>query len=241
MRGPGAAFSAPFAGDLMTIDPRFLRVAACCSLLSVLTTLLLIFLPEFYAPAPDFAARMGRVHETAYLLRSWVYLLHPFVVFTAALAVGLLVFQRSPVLALAGLLGFLLWACNEAGQQTLTLFAFDRWRLAWDGADEAARATLRINAVMYDGLWDGMYMLLLIGFAIGNACLGVAMLAGEGLARVVGGFLLAACALTVALFLGQIGIPLLPDVVFEWAYPAIQPLGRALIGLWLWREAASRS
>src|SRR5690349_21078664 len=151
----------------LPIDGRFFRVAAICSFVSVATTLCLIFLPDLFRPAPDFAARMGRVHEIPYLLRSWVYLVHPFLVFTAALAVGLAVLRQSPVLAIAGLLGFLLWAFNEAGQQTLTLFAFDRWRLAWESADETARAALRINAVMYDGIWDAMYMLLLIGFAIG--------------------------------------------------------------------------
>lgn len=221
----------------MTIDPRFYRVAAICSFISVASTLCLIFLPELFKPAPDFVARMGRVHETPYLLRSWVYLLHPFVVFTAALGVALAIHRRAPVLAIAGMAGFLLWAFNEAGQQTLTMFAFDRWRLAWDGADEAARAALRVNAIMYDGLWDGMYMLLLIGFAIGNACLGAALLSGVGFTRVVGGFLVAACVLTVLLFLNELGIRVMSAAVLDWSYPLIQPLGRALVGVWLWRCA----
>lgn len=221
----------------MTIDPRFYRVAAICSFISVVSTLCLIFLPELFEPAPDFAARMGRVHEAPYLLRSWVYLLHPFVVFTAALGVALAIHRRSPVLAIAGMAGFLMWAFNEAGQQTLTLFAFDRWRLAWEGADEAARAALRVNAVMYDGIWDGMYMLLLIGFAIGNACLGAALLQDAGFTRIVGGFLLAACALTVLLFLNELGVRLLPAAALDASYPLIQPLGRALVGIWLWRCA----
>jgi hypothetical protein len=222
----------------MSIDPRFYRVAAVCSLVSSVTTLLLIFLPELFAPAPDFAARMGRIHETPYQVRSWAYLLHPFVVFTAALGLAFAVRRRAPVLAIAGMAGFLLWAFNEAGQQTLTLFAFDQWRAAWETADETTRAAIRVNAAMYDGIWDGMYMVLLIGFAIGNACIGAAMMGGQGLARVVGGFMLAACVLTVALFANECGLPLLPGVVLEWAYPAIQPLGRALIGVWLWRVAA---
>lgn len=224
----------------MTIDPRFYRFAAACSFLSVLTTLMLIFLPDLFAPAPDFAARMARVHETAYQLRAWVYLLHPFLVFTAALGLAFSVWRGSPVLALVGMAGFLLWAFNEAGQQTLTLFAFDRWRLAWEGADEAARAALRVNAVMYDGIWDGMYMLLLIGFAIGNASLGTAMSYGTGLARVVGGFLFAACALTVLLFLNELGVRILPPVALDWSYPLTQPLGRTLIGVWLWRCASGQ-
>ena len=221
----------------MNMDPRFFRIAAMASLLSAVTTLLLIFLPDLFAPATDFEARMARVHEGAYVLRSWVYLLHPFAVFTAALGVALATWKRAPVLAIAGLAGFALWAFNEAGQQTMTLFAFDRWRAAWDTADETLRAAIRVNTLMYDGIWDGMYMLLLIGFAIGNACLGTALLTGEGLARIVGAFMLAACALTVLLFLGQIGIAPLPDAALDWAYPAIQPLGRALMGVWLWRIA----
>jgi hypothetical protein len=222
----------------VSIDPRFYRFAAVCSLLSAVTTLLLIFLPELFAPAPDFAARMGRIHEGAYLLRSWVYLLHPFLVFTAALGLALALRLHAPVRVLFGMLGFLLWAFNEAGQQTLTLFAFDHWRAAWEGADEAQRATIRINAAMYDGIWDGMYALLLIGFAIGNACVGWVLVEQPGLARVAGAFMLAAVLLTLALLAREIGFPVLPATVLDGSYPAIQPLGRTLIGIWLWREAA---
>ena len=220
-------------------ESRFLRVAAACSVVSALTTLLLIFLPEFFVDAQGFEARMARVHEPAYILRSWVYLLHPFLVFTAAMGIMYAVRREAPVLALAGLLGFFAWAFTEAGQQTLTLFAFDRWRVAWTDADEATRAIIRVNTVMYDGIWDGMYMLLLIAFGIGNACYGAALIVRRGLARVVGGFLFAACALTAILFINELGLPLLPGPVLEWSYPAIQPLGRMLIGVWLWRAAAA--
>ena len=62
-----------------------------------------------------------------------------------------------------------------------------------------------MNTMMYDGIWDGMYMLPLIAFAIGNACFGAALLSMRGLARVVGGFILAACVLTVVLFINELG------------------------------------
>lgn len=80
-------------------------------------------------------------------------------------------------------------------------------------------------------------MLLLIGFAIGNASLGSAMIGIDWLARAVGGSMLAARALTILLFLGEIGLAVLPDTWLQWACPAIQPLGRALMGVWLWRIA----
>jgi hypothetical protein len=224
----------------VNIDPRFFRVAALCSLLSVATTLMLIFLPELLPPAPDFEARMARVHLAAYQARAWAYLLHPFLVFTAALGLALALAKRAPVLAMTGMAGFLLWAFNEAGQQTLTLFAFDRWREAWATADETVRAALRVNAVMYDGIWDGMYMLLLIGFAIGNACLGTALWADAAstdprLGRLVAGLMMAVVLLTGLLFAGELDFRPLPEFLLEWSYPAIQPLARTLIAVWLWR------
>ena len=82
----------------------FLRVAAIASWLSVITTLMLIFLPELFAPAQGFEARMDRVYEPAYIARAWAYLLHPFVVLTAALGVTFLLRDRSPVLALIGII-----------------------------------------------------------------------------------------------------------------------------------------
>jgi hypothetical protein len=225
------------------IDPRFFRVAAICSFASVFTTLALIFLPEFWAPGQGFEARMARVHDPVYQLRAWIYLLHPFLVVTAALGLALGIATRlrtrAAILAIVGFLGFLLWAITEAGQQTLTLFAFDPWREAYATADAATRESIHLRTEIYDGLWNAMYNLLLIGFAIGNVCFGCALVAVQGLARVVGLFLFAAAALTVALFAGEFGFAM-PEPLATWSYPAIQPLGRALIGVWLWRIARTQ-
>ena len=44
-------------------------------------------------------------------------------------------------------------------------------------------------------------------------------------------------AATLPLVLQELGAPGLPEPLDTWLYPAIQPLGRSLIGLWLWRVA----
>jgi hypothetical protein len=223
---------------MMHFGASFYRTAAICSLVSALTTLGLIFLPWLFVPADTFEARMNRIEEPAYLLRSWVYLVHPFLVGAAALAVAMRLRTVASASAIVGLLGFLLWAGTEAGQQTMTLFAYDKWRAAWVTADELTRAQIRTNAMMYQGLWDGMYFLLLIGFSIGNLCFGAVMVRQHGLTRVVGGFFLAAAALTIFTnMLPELGGPSLPESIDRWLYPAIQPLGRTLIGVWLWRVA----
>jgi hypothetical protein len=223
----------------MKFTPSFYRGVALCSILSAVTTLGLIFLPELYQPAEGFEGRMRRVHDPAYVLRSWVYFVHPFMTFAAALGVGLRIRALRSAAAVIGIAGFALWACNEALQQTMTLFAFDRWRAAYFAADEATRAIIRSNAAMYDGLWDAFYFLLLTGFWIGNLVLGIALVrAGRGVTRLVGCFFLAAAALTLLTNIApELRWWTVPEPLASWSYPAIQPLGRTLIGLWLWSAA----
>ncbi len=222
----------------MKLAPSFYRSVAVCSILSAITTLGLIFLPEFYQPAEGFEGRMRRVDDPAYVLRSWVYLIHPFITFAAGLGVALRIRALRPVATIIGVAGFALWACNEAVQQTMTLFAFDKWRAAYFAADEATRAIIRTNVAVYDGLWDAFYFLLLIGFSIGNLALGIGLMrAGRGVTRIVGFFFLAAVAITLPIITGELQWGTLPEPFASWSYPAIQPLGRTLIGLWLWSAA----
>ena len=118
--------------------------------------------------------------------------------------------------------------------------AFDRWRQAWLVADEAARSALRLQIGVYDGLWDAMYFLLLIGFFIGNTCYATVLLRRRGLSSVIGGFYLAAAVLTLQIFTVELGAPGLPEPWAGWVYPAVQPSGRVLIGVWLWGWADER-
>lgn len=221
-----------FADD--RFSPRFYRTAAVCSWLSVVTTLMLIFLPEWYAPASSFDARMARVHEPAYVLRSWAYLVHPFLVVMAALGVALRLRRTAASWVVPGMLCFLLWGSTEAAQQTLTLAAFDTWRTAYLAGDPAVRATMELRTALYDDLWDAMYVLLLIGFLLGNGLYAAATLPIPGLTRLLGVFYALAALLTFSLLLPEFGAPALPESLGSWLYPAVQPLARATIGGWLW-------
>ena len=219
--------------------PNFYRTAGVASILSAVTTLILIFGPQFFAPiSDDIAGRMQRVSDPAYQLRAWAYLIHPFLAFTAALGVAIATRRVAPALALAGLLGFFLWALTEAGQQSLTLFAFDDWRRAWLAGDPAVRQTIEVRAAIYDGLWEAAYSLLLFGIILGSAFFAAILLRlPDTLSRVVGGFYAFAALQSILLQSGELGGPVLPESIAFWVYPATQPLARVLIGVWLLRVA----
>jgi hypothetical protein len=221
----------------LRLNPGFYRACALLSVLSAVTTLALIFLPRWFEPASGFEGRMARVHDPVYQLRAWIYLLHPFLVFAAALAVALRLRFSAPGLALAGLAGFALWGMTEAAQQTLTLFAFDRWREDYLAGVGSLRSDMALRMAVYDGLWNAAYALLLIGFLIGNICYCGALARGAGLSHSVAVLYGLAALLTLALLLGELRWPTLPDAVLDWAYPLLQPLARVLIGVWLWQHS----
>jgi hypothetical protein len=224
---------------MSSFPPSFYRIAGIASILSAVTTLGLIFLPELFVPQPQgVAGRMLRVTDPAYQLRAWTYFIHPFLAFTAALGVAIAMRYRSPALALAGLLGFFLWAFTEAGQQSLTLFAFDDWRRAWLAGDPAVRATMEVRAAIYDGLWEAAYSLLLFGIILGSSFFAAMLLRmPDRLSRIVGGLYALAALQSIFLQSGELGGPVLPESIAYWIYPATQPLARILIGSWLLRVA----
>ena len=226
----------------MTLPSSFYRTAGAASMISAVTTLVLIFGPDFYAPLPEgVEGRMQRVADPAYQVRAWTYFAHPFLVFTACLGVAATLRQKAPALALAGILAFGLWAFTEAAQQSLTLFAFDDWRRAWLAGDPVVRQTIEFRAAIYDGLWDAAYSLLLFGIILGSALFAAVLLRmRDPLSRVVGAFFALAALQSIIIQSGELGGPVLPEAIGAWIYPATQPLARLLTGLWLFRVAAGR-
>jgi hypothetical protein len=219
----------------MSFSRNFYRATAVCSFISAATTLLLIFLPKFYGPVSSLELRVELVEHPLYQLRAWAYLVHPFMVMTAALGVAVALRRTAAGTVLPGLLGFLLWGFTEAGQQTLTLTAFHHWAAAYRTADMAARETLRTQIAVYDALWDSMFLLLLFGFLVANILYGLATWHGRGLTRTISWLYFAAAFLTLTILSGELRGPTLPDIISAWMYPLLQPAARFLIGVWLWQ------
>jgi hypothetical protein len=128
------------------------------------------------------------------------------------------------------------WGATEAAQQALTKVALDRtWRAAWETADATQRQLIRNHVAMYDVLWDSLFLLILLAFLAGSIFLAVATRKTGGLGRWVSVAFAAGAAITVLNLLPELGVKVPAQT--EWLYPLLQPAGRALIGVWLWREA----
>jgi hypothetical protein len=221
----------------MRFTGKFYRAAAVCSIISAATTLLLIFLPKFYGPLTSLQERVDVVQHPLYQLRAWAYLLHPFMVMTAALAVAAALRRTAAGMVVPGFLGFLLWGFTEAGQQTLTFALFRRWAAEYQTADLGLRETLRAQIGIYDAIWDAMFLLLLLGFFAGNVLYGMVTIRRPGLTRALGIFYFGAAFLTLAGISGELHGPVLPPLLETWLYPLLQPAARFLIGIWLWKAA----
>jgi hypothetical protein len=221
----------------MVFSRRFFRAAAACSFLSVATTLALIVLPHWIPSAGDLAGRMEAHAHPAYLVRSWVYFWHPFVVLAAALGVAVRGSLRAPGAAIFGFVCFMLWAFLEAAQQGLTLVAFDRiWRRAFLAADATERAAIAGHVAVYDALWDALFFVLVIAIALGSLLYGLILVRGAGLERLVGVLYLLIATWSAHGTAVDWGAPTLPTLLDDWLYPVVQPVARFLTGLWLWRS-----
>jgi hypothetical protein len=98
---------------------------------------------------------------------------------------------------------------------------------------------VRAQIGVYDAIWDAMFLLLLIGFLVGNVLYAIATARGRGLTRALSFFYVGAAFLTLAGISGEFGGPTLPPAVSAWLYPLLQPAARVAIGVWLWRARDS--
>ena len=237
---PHATPHSPFAGLSMRIavSPSALRFAACCAAISAVTTFLLWLLPRMVTPPEDFAATIALHRSVWYLARWWVNFAHTWLALFAYLGAAALLAGRSLALAVAGAVSFFVWAVTELVGVSVIIFAVNRtWRAAYETAGAEGQATLRTLLAGWDATWDAMFFLLLVAFLLGSLFFGIAAARGRGLERLVGALLLAAVPLTALIMAGGYAGAGWADGITAAVYPALQPVSRLLMGVWIWREA----
>jgi hypothetical protein len=197
------------------------RIGAVCAGLSAITTLLLALLA-------------GGSME-----RLWVNFVHIFLALAGYTAAAVALWPKSRAGAALGLVWFLIWGFTELLGVSIRIWTVEyTWRPALETAGPEQARILQADIDAWMAVWDGMFVLILAAFLLGTLCHGLALSRGAGLERVVGVLMLLAVPLTAAIFLdANRSVTWLGGLV-GWTYPVLQPVSRALLGVWLWRRDA---
>jgi hypothetical protein len=90
----------------VSVSKRFLRFASVCALATALTTLAIHLLPELWADADTFEEQLQLRHNSIYMARLWVVLVHCLLVVVSMFALGLQRLTTAPALVSFRFLGF---------------------------------------------------------------------------------------------------------------------------------------
>lgn len=220
----------------------FLRIAAVCWMATSVTTLGLIFLPRMLPPAPDLLSQALQAAEPIRQLRLWVGVVHPWLVVVGMLGIAQVTWRRAPGATAVALLCQFVWGLAEMVQQSLLLVGQSWWLYPryLAAADDATRAGIAASIDATAALSDALFFLLLLAFIAGALLFAWATRATHGLRLAVSIAFVLSAGLGVVSFLTSYGGGVLPDAVMAVLYPAIQPAGRFMTGVWLWRLASAR-
>ncbi len=218
----------------------FLKIAAICSFLGALTTVLLIFLPN--PSAIDFESRTLLFENKLYLSKLWILFIHPQVNIIASLGIAFLLLKKYPLQIIIGILFLLIWAYTEMSQQSLLINTLNQiWRPGYVGAENEVIKNMFITLIKTaNGISDSNYFIVIYGFGMGSLLYGLAFIHENGLAKWIGGALLFIGILSLFSFSRYyLALNFLNTVVnwsYEWIYPYLQPIVRIALGIWIFQE-----
>jgi len=230
----------------MTTDNQiaFLKVAAICSILGALTTVLLIFLPN--PAADDFESQTQLFNNSLYLTKLWILFIHPQLNIIASLGIAFIFFKKYPLQIILGTFFLFIWAFSEMSQQALLIDTLNQiWRPGFIGADTTASKNMFETLIKAaNGISDSKYFLVIYGFGMGSLFYGWAFLKEQGMPRWIGGALLFIGVLSLTSFssyyLNMDFFSSWVNWIYQWIYPYLQPLVRIAIGLWIYLEVKKR-
>ncbi|MEL6341073.1 MAG: hypothetical protein AAFQ65_14295 [Myxococcota bacterium] len=217
------------------LSAKAIRIAAIASLVTAVTTFLLWYLAPTI-PLETLEDRVALHTNTRYLARLWINFAHVFMALFAYAITAALLWSRRPVLSALSTVAFAFWALVEAIGVAVLIFTVNgAWRASYMDADPDARIRLATQINTFEGIWDGMFFVILVTFLIGTGALGAAMWSNDWIDRLMASLLLLAGPLTVIIIAdGYFGASW--SVWIAWMYPTLQPISRAVLAGWLWRK-----
>ncbi len=224
-----------------TFTPVYMRLASAAAMISALTTIMLWWLPRTYDAPSTFAESVALHAHEGYVARLRINFVHVFFALAAYGAAAARARRRAPAAALVAFVAFAFWSLSEAIGVAIQIFGVNgRWRAAYAAADIAHRQLIRNSLHTFEGLWDGIFFVVLVTFCIGTMAMAFAVWGADRLSRLLSVLFMLAAPLTVVITLDEyFGFSL--TWLVAWAYPVLQPTNRALICVWLlWPSGMDR-
>ena len=218
------------------VSPAFIKVASICAIVTALTTIAVHWLPDLWSSATTFESRVQLRHNTIYMGRLWIVLIHCVLVVISMAAIPCLLNGKARLIAIFGFGCYVMFAFVEILRTSLSIFAVNRaWRGGYEtSSDDVRRQTFRDALETFAGVNDTLFFLFFAAFTVGLFSYGLALLLKSGIDQGVGLLFLLWGILNLPNLVGAIVGNDALGMGFDWVGRYFQPAARFLLGLWLW-------
>lgn len=214
----------------------FIRFAAICCFISVITTLgIHAYFPD---PPADFEQRILLFRNKTYLLNRWWVIIHCLLVIVSMWGFALLQMKRRPGTTGLGFLFFCVFAIAEITRQMIVLFYTNGLRQQYyTTIDPEIKQDLKIQLMNSGMLGAPLFGLFILMFALGCLCYGLSLVRSRGFSWLIAILLLIAAIVNFMAFANHFwNIDVFNQFIEPYNY-TITPTLRALIGIWLWKKS----
>jgi hypothetical protein len=224
----------------MIVHQNFIRFAAVCCFLSVVTTLgIHAFFPD--AP-PSFEERVLLYRNPVYILNRWWVIVHCLLVIAAMWGFALLQFRKTPGMTGLGFLFFCVFGIAEIARQFFVLMYMNELREQFVASSEPAVQTAIKTALTYSPqLTAPLFGLFIMSFGLGGICYAFSIWHEKGFGKWVAVVMLVSGVMSLVFLANSFWKDAALERFFEKFNLIFTPMMRLLIGAWLWKKATMLS
>ena len=222
------------------VSPAFMKIAGICAILTAATTIAVHWLPDLWSNATTFESRVHLQHNSIYMARLWIVLIHCLLVAISMAPIPCLLHGMARLIALFGFACYVMFAFVEVFRTSLTIFAVNRaWRAGYETSDDDLhRQTFRDALESFAGVNDALFFLFFAAFTLGLFSYGLALLVRRGVTQAMGLLFLLWGVLNLPDLVGAIAGNEALNKGFEWVGRYFQPAARFTIGVCLWNVSS---
>lgn len=214
-----------------------LRLGSVFGSISVVTTLGVHLI---VLPAASFEESVNLIFNPIYVFSRWMIIFHCVAVFISMMGVFIALNQHGNIHTKLGIICFSVFSWTEITRMFLSLtYLFGLRKSYLSETDPLMKSVIKHDIVNFSGIGNGLFLVFVLGFALGNFFYGIEFLKKNGFPRIIG-FALVIWFLTGMLSLyTEFNEAEMISSFFGIFNITFQPLTRALIAYWLMKEATT--